>query len=62
MTLSKHVRMTEVANNRWDLLGPKGNPIASDILLYSRVEAEEWVKAYISSFIGWSYEIISYEI
>lgn len=55
---NKHVRMIETGNNRWDLIGPKGNPIASDVLVYSQVEAEEWVKAYISSFLGWTYEVI----
>ncbi len=59
MALNKHVKLIETGNNRWDLIGPKGNPIASDILLYSRSEANEWVKAYISSFMGWTYEIIS---
>ncbi len=57
MEANKHVIMKEVGNNRWDLIGPKGNVISGDILLYSKVEAEEWVKAYISSFIGWTYEV-----
>lgn len=55
---NKHVRMIETGNNRWDLIGPKGNSIASHVLVYSQVEAEEWVKAYISSFLGWTYEVI----
>ena len=59
MALNRHVRLIETGNNRWDLIGPKGNPIAEDILLYSKVEAEEWVKAYISSFLNWTYEVIS---
>lgn len=58
MTLNNHVRLVETNRNRWDLIGPKGNPIASNIFLYSRIEAEEWVKAYISSFSNWTYEIV----
>lgn len=57
MILNKHVCMVQTGNNRWDLIGPKGNVIAADMYLYSRIEAEEWVKSYISSFIGWTYEI-----
>lgn len=55
--MSRHVIMKQVGRNRWDLIGPKGNRIAEDIYLYSRVEAIEWVKAYISSYAGWTYEI-----
>ncbi len=60
MISSKHVKMTEVGRNRWDLIGPKKNVIVGDLLLYSKTEAEEWVKAYISSYSGWTYEIIKY--
>lgn len=58
---SKKVRMVEVSKNRWELLGPRGNTIAEGMIVNSRSEAEEWVKAYISSFLGWSYDIISLE-
>jgi len=54
----KLVKMTRVGKNRWDLVGPKGNVISGDLLLYSKIEAEEWVKAYISSFLGWQYEMV----
>lgn len=56
--MSKHVKMTMVSPNVWDLIGPKGNIISGDMRLYSQYEAEEWVKAYISSFIGWTYAIV----
>ena len=56
---SKLVKMTMVSPNIWDLIGPKNNVIVGDLRLYSQYEAEEWVKAYISSFFGWSYVIVN---
>jgi hypothetical protein len=58
MESSKHVTLVKGAGNRWDLVSPKGHVIIGDILLYSRTEAEAWVKNYISSYLGWSYEIV----
>jgi hypothetical protein len=55
------VRMIETSKNRWELQGPKGNTISENIPVNSKIEAEEWVKAYISSYSNWQYEIISKE-
>ena len=53
--------MIETSKNRWELQGPKGNTISDNISVNSRTEAEEWVKAYISSYSGWLYEIVPKE-
>lgn len=53
----RHVTLRENSNNLWDLIGPKGNIICEDIRLYSKLEAIEWVRAYVSSYNGWTYEI-----
>lgn len=52
------VRMVQVAPNRWNLVSSKGSIISEDVPLGSIRDAENWVKNYITSFIGWSYEII----
>jgi hypothetical protein len=59
MKENKRLKMKQVANNRWNLLSPNGTIMAEDILVYSEYEAIEWVKAYISTWPSWSFEVIS---
>lgn len=53
--------MIETSKNRWELQGPKGNTISENIPVNSKTEAEEWIKAYISSFTGWEYAMLPKE-
>jgi hypothetical protein len=55
---SKKVKLIEISDNRWELFGPKGNTLAEGMRLNTQYEAESWVKAYISSFNDWTYEIL----
>lgn len=51
------VKMVQVAPYRWNVVSPKGHIMVEDLSL-SPHKAEEWIKSYISSFMGWSYVII----
>lgn len=57
MSSSKHVILQETTNNVWNLIGPKGHIIVEGVRLYSKAEAEQWVKCYVSSWNDWKYEV-----
>jgi hypothetical protein len=46
---------------RWQLESSKGHIIKNDIFLSTRLEAENYVKNYVSSFTNWDYEVIPKE-
>lgn len=52
------VQLVQLSLYQWELKSPKGTVIVSDLAFASQYKAEEWVKSYISSFMGWDYEII----
>ena len=52
------VQMVQTSRNRWKLLAPKGHVMVDDIVLSNIHEAKEFVDKYISSFTGWSYDVI----
>lgn len=54
----KHVRLIQVNKYRWNLLGPKDNVMVEGLQLHTKVDAENWVKAYISSWTDYTYEVI----
>ncbi len=58
----KTVKMIQVSKHRWDLVSPKGTVLTEGIILDSPFKAEEWVKSYISSYTGWSYEIMTKKV
>lgn len=52
------VKLVQRSPYQWELLSPKDTIIASDLAFASSYKAEEWVKNYISGFLGWTYEIV----
>jgi hypothetical protein len=55
--MNKCVLMIQLNNSLWQIKSSKGIVIADDIRINSVYQAEEFVKNYISSFQGWSYEV-----
>lgn len=49
--------MIQTNNHRWQIKTLKGILILDDIHVDSAYEAEEYIRKYISSYQGWSYEI-----
>ncbi len=58
MEPSKCLKMVQINKYRWKLVAPKGHILVEDLSLGSPYLAEEWVKAYISSWTTYSYVII----
>jgi len=56
--VNKCLKMVLVAPNRWDLIAPKGHILVEGIRLYSEDEAHNWTKAYVSSWTGYTFEVI----
>lgn len=54
----KKVRMIQVNNYRWNLVGPKDNIMVEGLALHSKQDALDWVKAYISTWTDYQYEVI----
>lgn len=55
--MSKCILMIQTSNHRWTLKTKKGIVLLDDIHVNSAYEAEQYVKAYISSYNDWSYEV-----
>lgn len=49
------VLMIQESKNRWRIESEKGIVLQSDIRLGTVFEAEDYIKAYISSFLNWTY-------
>lgn len=52
----KCITIKQIFRDRWVLENYDGKIISEDLYLGSRVAAEEYVKAYVSSY-GWPYKI-----
>ncbi len=52
------VKLIQESRYRWAVISPKGHKLVDDLLFASQYKAEEWLKSYISSFMGWTYVII----
>jgi len=57
MPKNKCLNMIQTSQNRWQLVAPKGNILVSDIMVSSELEAKDYVKRYISSFMNWEYKL-----
>ena len=55
------VSIVQMTKFRWQLESSKGHIIKNDIFLSTRLEAENYVKNYVSSFTNWDYEVIPKE-
>jgi hypothetical protein len=50
------VTMKRISKNRWRIESSSGNVLLDDIILGTVAEAEEYVKAYVSTW-GWEYKL-----
>lgn len=50
------VTMKQVSKYRWELIGPNGLML-DDLYFGDKVKAENWVRAYISSWNNWDYKM-----
>lgn len=51
------VKMVQVSKSRWKLTTRSGHILAENLHIVSPREAEDYVKAYISCYHCWKYEI-----
>lgn len=49
--------LEQEASNFWVIKGPKGNPLSGRMVFCHKFEAEEFAKAFVSSFVGWNYKV-----
>ncbi len=54
----RQVNMVQQTNQRWNLVAPKGHVLVEGLYFESAYKAEEWCKAYISSWTTWNYRVI----
>lgn len=52
------IYMVQIMPRLWQIRSKKGFVIQDDIMLYSKREAADYVRRYISSWDGWQYEVI----
>jgi hypothetical protein len=50
--------MRQTSKYSWEIVSDRGHVLQSGISLGSRYRAEDYVKRYVSSFHGWTYEIM----
>lgn len=52
------IKMVQDSRHKWCIKTDKGVVLQDGITISSQFEAEEYVKNYISSFMGWTYAIL----
>lgn len=52
------VLMVQLSNHSWHLISKKGHILKKDLSFHRLRDAEAYVKAYISSFQNWNYEMV----
>lgn len=52
-----NIKMIQESTNRWRIESDTGIVLTDDIIL-GKLEAEDYMKRYISSYSTWTYEII----
>lgn len=50
--------MVQTSRFRWQIENEAGSVICGELYLASPYYAREYIEHYISSFIGWTYELI----
>lgn len=58
MVDDKCVLMIQESRYRWKLVAPKGHTMLDNLYFSNAFKAEDWVKAYISTWPTWSYEVV----
>jgi hypothetical protein len=53
--------MIQLSKYHWHIVSPKGHIIQNNLSFSNRYRAEEYVKNYISSYVNWSYTVITLE-
>lgn len=51
------VKMVQVSRHRWEIQTQHGYVLKADITVSNPMEAEMFVKNYISSYLAWSYVV-----
>lgn len=54
----KCLKMIQTSKHKWRIESPNGAILVEDLVIDSVKHAHDYVKGYISSFSGWSYELI----
>lgn len=49
--------MIQTSKHKWKLETPSGKVLVDDIVINNAYDAELYVKSFISSFLGWDYEV-----
>ena len=52
-----YVKMVQTSKYCWKIVSPSGKVMIDCIFLNDADQAKEYIKAYISSFTGWGYEV-----
>jgi hypothetical protein len=55
------VKMQQLTIYRWQIISMTGFIVQSDISFHNIEKAEEYVRNYVSSFVGWSYDLYPLE-
>jgi hypothetical protein len=55
---NKTVKMIQVFKCNWKIENLKGDTLKDNITVGTLYEAEQYVKAYVSSFMNWNYEMV----
>lgn len=51
------LNMMQVAKFKWNIVSQKGHIIKTDIFCQNKRAAEDYIRAYISSFYGYDYKV-----
>lgn len=57
--MDKIVTLKQTTKYRWHLVSPKDKVMMDDLVFDSKVTAETWIRAYVSSWHDWNYKIVS---
>jgi hypothetical protein len=52
------VKMIQMSQYGWKIVSQKGNVLQEGIYFANLSKAEEYIKAYISSYLNWTYEMV----
>jgi len=55
---NKCVDMVQISKCKWQIRSHRGTILVNSITIGNPIDAEEYVKNYISSFLDWTYNVI----
>ena len=62
MNHERCLKIIQCSKHKWRVEGPKGNVLTEDLTLNSKFAAEDYIKAYISSFNSYYYVVVPLEV